>query len=70
MAEHAVACARLRARTEFERIELEAAGDADAGRDRAEIDKSTRRLFALHAEAIDIGQHVLHEPTHEPVARI
>ena len=35
-----------------------------------EIDEAARRLFALHAEAVDVVEHAPHEPAHQAIARI
>jgi hypothetical protein len=59
-----------RGRSHFERVELQAAGDGDARRIGAEIDQAVRRLLALHAEAIDVGEHAAEQRAHEPVARV
>ena len=69
--QHALArLAVRRGRGQLERIELEAAGDADARLVRAEIDDALRRLFALHAEAIDVGEHAAEQRPHELIPRV
>ena len=69
--QHALArLAVRRRRRQLERIELQAAGDRDARRIGAEIDQPPRRLLALHAEAIDVGEHAAEERPDQPVARI
>ena len=35
----------------------------------AELDEAARRLFALHAEAVDVGEHAPHHRPDQPVAR-
>ena len=57
-------------RRQLERIELEAAGHRHAARIGAEIDQAARRFLALHAEAIDVGEHALEKGADQPVARI
>ena len=54
----------------LERIELQAAGDRHARGIGAEIDQPARRFLALHAEAIDVGEHAPEERPDQPVARI
>ncbi len=49
-------------RRRLERLELQAAGDGDARRVGADVDDAPRRLVALHAEAIDVGEHAPEEP--------
>ena len=44
-----------------ERVELEAAGDDDPRRVGAERRQPPRRLLALHAEAVDVGEHAAEE---------
>ena len=63
--------ARVRARCggRIERVELEAAGHGDAARVGAELAEAARRLFTLHAEAIDVAEHPPHERTDDAVAR-
>ena len=46
-----------RRRPALERVELQAAGDDHARRIGADVDDAPRRLLALHAEAIDVGEH-------------
>ena len=61
-AEHALP--RLAVRDDgrhLERIELQAAGDGDLRLVGAELDDPPRRLVALHAEAIDVGEHAPEE---------
>ena len=70
-AQHAIAA--LSVRTDagpVERIELQAAGDDDLLARGAEIDDAARGFFALHAEAIDVGQHAAEQRAHEAIARI
>jgi hypothetical protein len=53
-----------------ERIELQAPGDDDFFARGAEIDDPARGFLALHAEAIDVGQHAAEQRAHEAIARI
>ena len=55
---------------EVERVELQPAGDDDAVAIGAHLDDAARRLLALHAEAIDVGEHAAEERPRQPVARI
>ena len=57
-------------RRQLERVELQAAGHGHARRVRAEILQPMRRLLALHAEAIDVGQHAAEERADQLVARV
>ena len=69
--QHPLARLAVRGRgRQLQRIELQAAGHRDARRIGAEIDQPPRRFLALHAEAIDVGEHAAEERTDQPVARI
>ena len=57
-------------RRRLERIELQAARHGDVRRIRAEVDQPPDRLLALHAEAIDIGQHAPEERADQAVAGV
>ena len=60
--QHAFARLAVRDRRRpLERIELEAAGDGHAQGVGAELDQPPRRFLALHAEAIDVGEHAAEE---------
>jgi hypothetical protein len=54
-------------RRALQRVELEAAGNDDLRGVHAKGGEPPRRLFALHAEAADVGEHAP-EPRHQPVA--
>ena len=60
--QHAPGAAAGRDRRRLERLELQAAGHGDARRIGADVDDAPRRLVALHAEAIDVGEHAPEEP--------
>ena len=70
LARFAVRAARAGRRRRLERIELQAAGHGHPRRVRAEIDQTAGRLLALHAEAIDVGQHAAEERANQAVARV
>ena len=52
----------------LERIELERAGDRHARAIGADLDDAAGRFLALHAEAIDVGEHAPEERAGQPVA--
>ena len=69
VAQHAIAALAVRADAgPVQRIELEAAGDDDAGGIGAERDDPPGRLLALHAEALDVVEDAAEEAAHQRVA--
>ena len=57
-------------RRPLQRVELQTAGDDDPRRHGADVDDAAGRFFALHAEAVDVGEHTAEEAARQPVARI
>src|SRR5262249_28066745 len=57
-------------RRKLERVELQAAGDADARGVGAELDDPARRLLGLHAEPIHVGEDAAEKVPYHPVAWI
>ncbi len=53
----------------LQRVELEAAGDDDAIGGGADLDEAADRLLRLHAESVDVSEHVPEEAARQPVAR-
>ena len=72
ISQHAVLPAPIeRRRTgHLERIEFQAAGHDDVRRIGADVDDAPRRLFRLHAEAVDVAKHPSEKRPRELVARV